>query len=98
MSAQEVIDLATRLLAQWGLKVVGAVVVLVVGRILAGGVRRAVIRGLERSRMDNTLIPFLSGLVYYGVLAFVVIAVLRLFGLETTSLVAVLGAAGLAVG
>jgi small conductance mechanosensitive channel len=86
------------LLSTWGLQVVGAIAVLIVGRWAAGMVRRAVVRALERANTDATLIPFVSGLVYYVVIAVTVIAVLGLFGIETTSLVAVLGAAGLAVG
>lgn len=83
---------------EWGLNIAGAVVVLVLGRIVAGWARRVTRRGLERAGLDATLVPFLASLVYYLVTAVVVIAVLNLFGIETTSLIAVLGAAGLAVG
>jgi len=86
------------LLSTWGLRVVGALAVLIIGWMAAKGIRRSVRRALERSSLDNTLVPFLSSLIYYLVLTFVILAVLRLFGLETTSLIAVLGAAGLAVG
>jgi small conductance mechanosensitive channel len=82
----------------WGLSVVGAVVVLIVGRIVAGWFRSTVRRVLKRSKVDETLAPFLSNLVYYLIIAFVVIAVLGLFGVPTASFIAVLGAAGLAVG
>jgi len=82
----------------WGLQVVGAIVVLIVGRWIAGMARKATRRSLERSNVDATLVPFLSSGVYYLLLVVVLIAVLSLFGIETTSLVAVLGAAGLAVG
>ena len=91
---QQVVDLVTR----WGLKVVGAIAVLIVGRMVAGVLRRGTRKALEARGVDATLVPFLSALVYYLVLAVVVIAVLSLFGIQTTSLVAVLGAAGLAIG
>lgn len=91
---QTAIDLTTR----WGLSVIGAVALLIVGRMVAGLLRRIVRRALARAEVDATLVPFLSSLVYYLVLTVVVIAVLSLFGVQTTSLVAVLGAAGLAVG
>ncbi len=94
----QIVDTATALVSQWGVSVVGAIALLVVGRIVAGMIRRAVRRGLERAKVDPTLVPFLSKGVYYVALAFVVIATLRLFGVETTSLVALIGAAGLAVG
>jgi small conductance mechanosensitive channel len=98
MDQEQIVREITAFVTQWGLKVVGAIAVLVVGRIVAGMLRGAVKRGLQRAGIDVTLIPFLSGIVYYAALAVVVIAVLNLFGVETTSLVAILGAAGLAVG
>ncbi len=95
---QQTLDTAVAMLSTWGLQVVGAIAVLIVGRIVAGMLRKGTARGLERAKTEATLIPFLSGLVYYAAIAVVVIAVLGLFGIETTSLVAVLGAAGLAIG
>ena len=86
------------LVSAWGLRVIGALALLVVGRIVAGSLRSGARRTMERRELDAALIPFLSGIVYYLVVAVVLIAVLGLFGIETTSLVAVLGAAGLAVG
>jgi small conductance mechanosensitive channel len=97
-NADLVIETALAIVSTYGLRVVGAIVVLIVGRMVAGGVRRAVKRFMQRSETDPTLIPFVSSLIYYLVIAFVVIAVLGLFGIPTASFVAVLGAAGLAVG
>jgi small conductance mechanosensitive channel len=94
----EVTEDVMTLVSSWGLQVVGAIVVLIVGRWIAGALRRGTAKALERAHTDPTLIPFLSGMVYYLALAVVVIAVLGLFGIQTTSLIAVLGAAGLAVG
>lgn len=82
----------------WGLRVIGAVAVLVIGLIAAKWIRRMVRRGLGRTKVEATVIPFLSGLVYWLAVAFVAVAVLGLFGIPTASIVAVLGAAGLAVG
>jgi len=98
LDPEKVADLTVTLVSTWGLRVVGAIAVLLIGRIVAGSVRSAVRRTLERRGADATLIPFTTGLAYYFVLTVVMIAVLGLFGIETTSLVAVLGAAGLAVG
>jgi len=95
---QKIVDLAVTLVSTWGLRVVGAIAVLIVGLMVAGLTRRTVVRALRSREVDATLVPFVSGLAYYFVLIVVVIAVLSLFGIETTSLVAVLGAAGLAVG
>ena len=82
----------------YGLKVIGAILVLIIGRALARWARRAAQRGLERAQLDPTLVPFISGLVYTLAMVFVVVAVLGLFGIPTASFIAVLGAAGLAVG
>ncbi len=97
-NVEQIVDTATVFVTTWGLKVVGAIVVLIVGRIVAGWARNAVRRVLERRSVDPTLVPFLASLVYYLLIAVVAIMVLERFGVQTASLVAVLGAAGLAVG
>jgi small conductance mechanosensitive channel len=86
------------LVSTWGLKVIGALAVLFIGRLVAGSLRKGLKRLLVKSGVDQTLVPFLSSLAYYLAMTFVVIAVLGLFGIPTASLIAVLGAAGLAVG
>jgi small conductance mechanosensitive channel len=86
------------IVSAYGLKVIGAILVLVIGRAVAGILRRATRRGLERAEIDKTLIPFITGLVYTLAMVFVGVAVLGLFGIPTASFIAVLGAAGLAVG
>jgi small conductance mechanosensitive channel len=100
-SAVQLEDLLARiitLISDWGLKVLGALVVLIIGRIVAKAVRKGVRKALQRGNMDPTLVPFVSSLSYYLVMAFVLIAVLGMVGIETASMIAVLGAAGLAVG
>ena len=78
--------------------VLAAIVILVIGRMVAGWARKITRKGLERGDVDATLVPFLAKLVYYSVLAVVVIAALHRVGVATTSVVAIFGAAGLAVG
>lgn len=95
---QGIMDLGMGLVTTWGLKVIGAVALLIIGRMIAGILRKITRRALENADVDPTLVPFLSKLAYYFVLIVVVIAVLGVFGVQTASLVAVLGAAGLAVG
>ena len=97
-TTQKVMEDGLAFVSQWGLQVVGAIAVLIVGRWVAGMLRRGTRRALERAKVDASLVPFLASLVYYLVLTVVVIAVLNLFGIQTTSLIAVLGAAGLAIG
>jgi small conductance mechanosensitive channel len=98
IDTQAIIEALAGLVTQYGLRVVGAIVVLVVGWLVAKTVRGWTRRLLTRSNTDATLVPFVSNLVYYLLLTFVVVAVLGLFGIPTTSFIAVLGAAGLAVG
>lgn len=94
----EAIETAFELLSTWGISVVGAIALLIIGRIVAGWIRSSVTKGMTRASIDASLIPFFASMAYYVVLGFVLIAVLSLFGIETTSLIAVFGAAGLAVG
>ena len=95
---QDVTNMAIGLLSAWGISVIGAVALLIVGRFVAGWIRSSITKGLTRAGTDASLIPFFASMAYYVVLAVVLIAVLNLFGIETTSLIAVVGAAGLAVG
>jgi len=97
-SAGEVMEVAVGLISTWGISVIGAIAVLIIGRMVAGMIRSSIRHGLEKSGTDAALVPFISSMAYYGALTVVVIAVLNLFGIQTTSLVAVMGAAGLAVG
>lgn len=77
----------------------GALAILLGGLWFAGIAARSVRRMLKRSeRIDETLGAFVASIVRYAILAVVVLAVLNRFGVETTSLVAVLGAATLAIG
>lgn len=84
-------------LSAYGLKVLGAIVILIVGRFAAGLVRGLVRRLLTRSNVDPSVSSFVSSLVYIAILTVVILAALNNFGVQTTSFIAVLGAAGLAV-
>jgi small conductance mechanosensitive channel len=85
--------------ARLGLDLVAAIVILIIGSILAGWAAAIVRRVADRNgRLDRTVVTLLGRLARWTVLAFTVIAVLGRFGVQTTSLVALLGAAGLAVG
>ena len=81
----------------YGVNVVGAIVILIIGRWAAMVIRALVRKVLQRNRVDETLISFAASLTYAAVMAFVVIAALAKLGIQTTSFIAVLGAAGLAV-
>jgi len=84
--------------ALYGLKVIGAILILIIGRFAAKGIRVLIRRALKKNEVDNTLVSFVSSLCYVGIMAFVIIAALGQLGVQTASFVAVLAAAGLAVG
>ncbi len=99
---QEVLDQLDQvvgLAVQYGLDLVGALILLIGGWIVAGWARRVVLRVLDRApRLEETLKPVIASVARYGILIFVLIAVLAQFGVQTTSIIAVLGTAGLAIG
>jgi small conductance mechanosensitive channel len=97
-SAQDVLNWVYALLAGYGLQVIAALLIFVIGRWAAKVVSGLVARGMRAAKIDATLIPFSENLTYSAILVFVVIAALRKLGVEMTSVIAVLGAAGLAVG
>jgi small conductance mechanosensitive channel len=85
--------------ATYGLNVLGGVIVLIVGWLIARSASRSLERTLSRfEKIDVTLRKFFASLLKYVILVVTVIAVLNQFGVQTTSLIAVLGAAGLAIG
>ena len=75
-----------------------ALLVFIIGRIVARVVSRAVARLMERANVDESLRKFVKDLVYALLLAVVVIAALERLGVKTTAAIAIIGAAGLAVG
>ncbi|CAI2535188.1 small-conductance mechanosensitive channel MscS [Serratia plymuthica] len=86
------------LLIQYAANIVAAIVILIIGSIIARVIGNALNRVMKLRGIDATVADFLSAIVRYGVLAFTFIAVLGRIGVQTTSVIAVLGAAGLAVG
>ncbi len=81
------------------LNLIAAIAILIVGLWIAAAAARGVRRLARRHpRLDATLIAFLANGVRYAIVAFVALAVLHRFGVETTSIIAVLGAATLAIG
>lgn len=83
----------------WATNILLAIIILLLGLWLASSANKLVI-GLSKkhNQLDDTLFRFLGSVVRYIILAFVIIAVLNRFGVQTASIVALLGAAGLAVG
>jgi small conductance mechanosensitive channel len=86
------------LLTVYGLKLLAAIVIFIIGRWVAKLMRKIIERLMIKSNVDQTLVSFTGNLSYVALLAFVIIAALGQLGIQTTSFIAILGAAGLAVG
>ncbi|MBI1178026.1 mechanosensitive ion channel [bacterium] len=82
----------------YGLKILGALAILIIGRWIASMIRSGVTRVLQKRNLDPIISSFVVNISYIAMLAFVVVAALNAVGVVTTSFVAVLGAAGLAIG
>ncbi len=82
----------------YGPKLVGAIVVLILGLWVIKIINKMVVRAMERSEMDESLQPFLKSLTSTLLKVLLVISVLGMLGVAMTSFIAILGAAGLAVG
>jgi small conductance mechanosensitive channel len=82
----------------YGPKVVAAIAIFVIGRIVAGVVRRGIRKLMAARQLDPGLSGFTASLAYMAIMAFTVIAALAKFGVETASFVAILGAVGFAIG
>ena len=86
------------LLQEWGINIAMAVVIFIVGRWVAQWVTGMIRKALAKTDMEDTLERFLCNIIYTVFLAVVVIAAIGQLGVETTSLLAIFGAAGLAIG
>ena len=86
------------LLLSYAVNIVAAIVIIIVGMIVARIVSGALNRLMVSRQIDATVADFLSALVRYGIIAFTLIAALGRVGVQTASVIAVLGAAGLAIG
>ena len=82
----------------YGMNVVAAIIIFIIGRLVAKFTANLVERTMLKARIDKTLASFGWHLVFYGLMTFVCIAVLNKLGVETSSFIAVVGAASLAVG
>ncbi len=95
---QQVLEKSEELIALYGLNMVSALLILLIGRWAAKIVRKVIQNVMARTNVDTTLVSFVVSLAYVAMMAFVILAALGQLGIQTTSFIAVLGAAGLAVG
>jgi small conductance mechanosensitive channel len=97
-TVQDVLSQIYTYLATYGLSILGALVIFFVGRWAAKLLSRLVAGAMTKAKMDPMLVHFIKDLAYVAMLTFVIIAALAKIGVQTASFIAVLGAAGLAVG
>ena len=95
---EDLISKVWELLTIYGLKVIAAVVVFIVGRWVAKGLRKFAENVMNKRQVDPTIVSFVANMTYIALLVFVVLAALGQLGIQTTSFIAVIGAAGLAIG
>ena len=86
------------LVVAYAIRFIVGVIILIGGFIVAGIISRLTVRRLEKSKMDNAVAGFLGGILKAIIIAAVVLMALSHVGIQTTSFIAILGAAGLAIG
>ncbi len=98
-STEKYIHQIIELTTVYGLRMIGAIIILIIGWSIASRASHYVeTLFLKTDKIDKTLSHFFASLARYAIIVFTVIAVLNQFGIQTASLIAVLGAAGLAIG
>lgn len=98
MDFKAITDSAIATLTQVGLKVIGAIILYIIGRYLVSFAVTLVSKGLERQHVEPTLLSYLSNTIAAVLNIVLVVAILGFFGIETTSFAALLAAAGIAIG
>lgn len=86
------------LFIQYGVNIISAIIILFIGNMIVKAVANSVAKVLESKQMDKAVVQFIHGLVRYLLFVIVLIAALGRLGVQTASVVAVIGAAGLAIG
>lgn len=89
---------AESMLTAFGLKLIAAILIFIAGRWIAKMIQRGIEKAMQKAHVDPVLVTFTTNMAYAAVIVFVVLAALGQLGVQTTSFIAVLGAAGLAVG
>jgi small conductance mechanosensitive channel len=94
----QILTSVSEYLAKYGLNIIGALIIFIVGRWLAGFLSLLVEKAMVKANVDKTIASFTRHLTHIGLLVFVVISALSRLGIETAQFAVVIGAAGLAIG
>lgn len=91
-------DIALEYATEYGLKILGALLIFFIGKWIAQKIIALMRRGMQQAHVDPTLISFASNALYVVLIVMIIIAAISNVGIETTSFMAIFGAAGLAIG
>ena len=94
----EFLDSLPTLIANYGIKILGSILIFIIGRLLINVIVNAIKRGMSSNKVDATLSNFAGNILYYLLFAVVIVAALGNLGIPTTSIVAILGGLTLALG
>jgi len=97
-NAEKYYDMAIQYGTEYGLKIIGALLIFYIGKMIASKLRLTLTKVLEHHNVEKTLVELSSSSLYYGLMAVILLAAMSQLGIETTSFMAILGAAGLAIG
>ena len=98
MDIDKYLDIIMNWLSVYSLKIVAAILVLIIGKWIARKLSKLLAVLLEKNKVDTTLVGFMTHITYYALMIMVIIAAAGQLGINTTSFLTIVGAAGLAVG
>lgn len=97
INIDKIIETITYWVTTYSVKLIAAILIFFIGKWLAGKLSRLITKLLEKNKVDVTLVNFLESIIYYTLLVVVIIAVAGQLGINTTSFLTIVGAAGLAI-
>ncbi len=84
--------------ATFGIKIIAAVAILIIGRMVSKVLQKLIVKVMDKKNVDKTISSFASSMVFSALYIFVILAALSQIGIQTTSFMTIIGAAGLAIG
>jgi small conductance mechanosensitive channel len=98
LDGSQLLEKVYELLTIYGIKFLAAIAIYIIGKMIAKSIKKLAARVMKKKNVDPTISGFVVNLLYVALLAFIIIAALNQLGIQTASFIAILGAAGLAIG
>jgi small conductance mechanosensitive channel len=98
INIDQILETITVWFTTYSIKIVAAILIFIIGKWLCRRITNLLTKIMEKNNIDVTLVKFLSSIVYYTLFIVVMIAVAGQLGINTTSFLTIIGAAGLAIG